>query len=322
MDVSVVIATARRADELDRTLTSIASGDFPASRFEVVVVDNADDPATAEVCRRHKGRLRLKRLVETAGGKNAALNRALERIKGSLVVFTDDDVTAAPGWLSELWVATSRWPDHFVFGGRILPEWPGTCPGYVLDSKYFRMLFAALDPPFEEGPHEKFEPFGPNLAIRREVFDQGFRYDPSIGPGTATSYIMGSETEFTRRLQDAGFPSIYVPTSVVHHHIRPTQLRLSAMLARGVRYGKMHQLLHELPEGTYWAGVPRWFFRELAQHVAAAFLALLRRRKGEAFNRAMDAALTWGRVRFCRESARGGLHDWTGAGASRGEHSS
>ncbi len=52
VDISVVFATYRRADILEKTLEAFTSVIADALRWQLVVVDNGDDPASQEVLRR------------------------------------------------------------------------------------------------------------------------------------------------------------------------------------------------------------------------------------------------------------------------------
>ncbi|MGO7209277.1 glycosyltransferase family A protein, partial [Rhizobium ruizarguesonis] len=62
-------------------------------------------------------------LQQRKPGKSGALNMALDRVKGDLIVFTDDDVRAEPNWLKAIVDCAAAHPSYGVFGGRIVPEW-------------------------------------------------------------------------------------------------------------------------------------------------------------------------------------------------------
>ena len=79
--------------------------------------------------------------------------------------------------------------------------------------------------------------FSPNMAIRREIFQAGYRFEESIGPRPG-SYAMGSETELTRRLNAAGIRAWHVTDAVVEHMIRGFQMTEEWVLARAIRYGR------------------------------------------------------------------------------------
>ncbi len=51
MRVSVIVPVRNEADHLDRTLRGLADQDFPATDFEILVVDGRSDDGTPEVVR-------------------------------------------------------------------------------------------------------------------------------------------------------------------------------------------------------------------------------------------------------------------------------
>lgn len=293
--VSILIATHRRPRLLRDTLGSIAAaaGSRPV---EVVVADNADDPATAQVCEAVDG-LRVTYFVAKRPGKNAALNRAVERAGGDLLLFTDDDVLVDASWIDAMAEAAGAWPDHEIFGGRVLPRWPCPPPPHLGKCRYSGVCFSILDPALPEGPLEGFRPFGPNLAMKRRVFDDGHRYNEAIGPN-GTSYVMGNETEFVRRLAGERPCPVFVSRSVVHHRIHQHELAFSTLLRRGVRYGRqlayLARTLPDEPAASPSTRLRLHYVKEAAQHAAASLRSLTRGDRRRAFERSMDAAVAVG----------------------------
>ncbi len=304
--ISVLIATYHRPVLLERTLKSIFESDLRQEAVQLIVVDNADDAETARICgalqRRGPANLTLIRLVEGKPGKNAALNRGLEQAAGDLILFTDDDVLVDPGWVRSMAAAARRWPQHVYFGGRVLPAWPGEPPAWLRESRYLSVCFTAMDRDDPEGPIATFVPFGPNMAVRRAVFDEGVRYDDAVGPTPESSYVMGSEAELTRRLKARGHQPVYVPKSVVHHIVRPEQLRLRWLMGRSVRYGR--SVAHKaIQEGRATPGrAPAHLARESLEAAVSAAANLFRGRRQEAFDRIMDAGAAFGRIKQLREA--------------------
>src|SRR5581483_3201021 len=91
---------------------------------------------------------------------------------------------------------------HFWRGGAATMGNPS--PDWLLKWVPLQPTFAITNPTWEEGPINPLHIFGPNMAVRADVFQSGYRFNTSVGP-SAGSYAMGSETEFTNRLARSGF---------------------------------------------------------------------------------------------------------------------
>jgi GT2 family glycosyltransferase len=155
------------------------------------------------------------------------------------VVFTDDDIIAHPDWLLELWEGAQRWPGHAVFGGRIIADWPDGAPFWGDDHPFNQSLFSLHYPTRDERPYGEndFLPYGPNLAIRKIIFDKGYRYNTEVGPDGSNTYVMGSETELLKRLKDDGYDPVFLPQALVQHQIRESQLTRTGLNRRNFRIG-------------------------------------------------------------------------------------
>jgi L-malate glycosyltransferase len=110
------------------------------------------------------------------------------------------------------------------------------------------------------------------MAVRAEVFKGGYQFDETIGPKGA-NYAMGSESEFLRRMDKAGFRAWHCRDAVVEHIIRSFQMNKEWVLARAVRYGRGQYRLaaKDLPNlPTSMLGVPM----SLLLHILAQALRL------------------------------------------------
>jgi glycosyltransferase involved in cell wall biosynthesis len=241
------------------------------------------------VCDDFASRMSLQYLVETAPGKNSALNSGIELASGRLLLFTDDDVFVDRDWMSAMLAAADDFPGHDVFGGRVLPDWPDDFPAYLRESRYTGVCFSILDGGEHTGPVKSFYPFGTNMGVRRSVFDSGVRYDTAVGPSQA-SYIMGSETSLVRTLAAKGQAPVYVGGSSVVHRVRPEQASLRWLLGRGVRYGRM--LAYRDPADAY----PRWLIREMAGRSLDAAWRMAKGDRTAGFEAAFEVAIARGKL--------------------------
>jgi glycosyltransferase involved in cell wall biosynthesis len=235
--LTVVFATRDRADALPRVLDAFAALLPPPGGWRLVVVDNGSADGTARVLEANAARLPLVAEHEPVPGKNRALNRGLGRIEGGLAVLTDDDVLPDRDWLVRMARAAADHPGATMLAGAIRPEWPGPLPSWLDPARLdFGVLYSELSLP--AGPCGPDHVWGPNMAVRADVFRAGVRFAEDVGPDASRSaYAMGSETELVRRLAAAGHAARFVPEAAVRHIVRPEQVTVEWVLERAYRYG-------------------------------------------------------------------------------------
>lgn len=236
--LTVIFATHNGEGTLPGVLEAFAGVTPPVGGWRLIAVDNASTDATGSLlaeCER-RGDLPLSVLREDRKGKNRALNAALERARGDLVVLTDDDVLPEPDWLVQMRKAADDHPDFAIFGGAIRPAFPAPLPDWLDPADVsFGVLYAATRS--ASGPCSADHVWGPNMAIRSEIVERGLRFDPEIGPGVSARYPMGSETEFTVRLERHGYRAWFVAGAVVRHIVRPHQISEAYVVGRAYRHG-------------------------------------------------------------------------------------
>ena len=146
-----------------------------------MIVNNGSTDHTDQVIASFADRLPIQSVLEPKSGKNYALNAGLDRVEGDLTVLTDDDVFPAPDWLVHLRKAADELPEYSMFGGRIIPRWEVAPPAWI---QWINLgpIFTTTPPSMKEGPIPAHLIFGPNMAIRSNIFQSGIRFDSSIGP--------------------------------------------------------------------------------------------------------------------------------------------
>jgi glycosyltransferase involved in cell wall biosynthesis len=270
LDVSVLLATRRRADLLRSTLAHLARQVTDGLRWEVIVVDNGGDDATAAVLAAAHDALPLIVLAEPRTGKNRALNRALPVARGALFVFTDDDVEPVPRWLAEHAGAAGRWPSHAIFSGPIVPRLPPSAPPWLATHAFAVAAFARFEPAAIEGPCPSL-PFGANFAVRARRME-GVRFREDMGSQGGTSDLMGGETELLQRFAAAGECPVFVPSAGIAHVIEPHQTTPEWLLRRAFRHGRTYRRLQGAAHPRTLASSRLWA-RLAARWVVHAFAA-------------------------------------------------
>jgi GT2 family glycosyltransferase len=309
--LTVLLATRNGARTLPRVLDAYCDLDMPVGDWKLVIVDNGSTDGTSAIVSSFSDRLPLEYLVEPRPGKNVALNTGLQSVAGDLVVLTDDDTVPQPDWLCVLREAADSHPDFDVIGGSVAPQWEVEPPSWIRDAVPLGPTYTISEAWLTEGPVSAFFVFGPNMAVRSEVFAAGHLFNPAIGPRPSRSYPMGSETEFLIRVTAAGFRAWHTPTAVVHHIIRKRQLQLSWILGRATRFGRGQYRLHRLlPEqvGAGWGfesdtgergSTSRWarLIRTARREARDLVLAIVRFDRGGVVRIGWRTAYVYGYVR-------------------------
>ena len=296
--LTVVMATKNRAHLLGRVLDSFAELQSPRGGWKLIAVDNGSIDGTPEVLKAYADRLPIQVLLEPTSGMNAALNAALGAVEGDLLVKTDDDVLPCPGWLVEYRKAADEQPDRSVFGGTVSPEWPAPLPHWLTErAANFGILYARSSR--LTGPCALSDIYGPNWAIRSEVFSDGTRFDERIGPDSTQSfYPMGGETELFSRLQAKGHLGWFVSEATIRHIVRPEQITERWILDRAYRngLGVLATCPPDCAKGPRIGGMPaRLLLRTAMYGTLAGLVQLLppsELRLGILFRRSLLAGLT------------------------------
>ncbi|HET7106191.1 MAG TPA: glycosyltransferase family 2 protein [Candidatus Acidoferrum sp.] len=268
--LTVLFATRNRAALLREVLESYCLLVPPASGWKIVVVDNGSTDSTSQVLASFAARLPLHSTLEPTLGKNFALNTGLQYVEGDLTVFTDDDVFPSPHWLARLREVADTQASFSIFAGAVLPRWEIPPPDWITWIGDPGPVFTLTDTSLADGPVAAQLVFGPNMAIRSNIFESGVRFDCNIGP-SGTEYPMGSETELVVRLCRDGHKAWYTTSSTVQHFIRKEQLTQEWVLQRATRWGRGRFRIS--PDQKLWFGVPRFLFRDLPKELALMALA-------------------------------------------------
>lgn len=293
MSLSVLLATHNGADTIERTLEAFSRLDSRAGGWELIVVNNASTDDTETRVLKWLDRLPMQYCVEPRLGKSFAMNTALERASGDLIVMTDDDVLPVRGWLTEWRRVADAYPQCGLFGGGITPHFDKTPPAWRSVPTDFHLLYAKTAG-CPEGPMPEAEipvnVFGPNMAIRASVRDDGWRFGVDFMVGGAG--LMGEDSDFVRRLHGAGVGVGFAPGAMVGHIVHNDQLSLIWMMKRFFRHGRTMFLLDEVG-GQDGGGFkfPLWRLVRASGKALELSLALLLFRRTRAF--ALARALSY-----------------------------
>jgi glycosyltransferase involved in cell wall biosynthesis len=246
--LSVAICTYNRARSLERALASIERSDT-ARNFarEVLVVDNNSSDDTRDCVASFQHRLPVHYHCETKQGLSHARNRAIREFAGDLLLFTDDDVEVGKEWLAAYYAAMADYPSAEYFGGRIIPRYEESRPGWLKDETL--TLISGLIGLYDLGNESKLysagdmHPFGANFALKRSLIDSVGFFSTDLGVKGSTPG-RGEEAEYFQRVQLDRYPGVYLHDAICYHYNAADHFTLSHLYSYGREKGKAERYMN------------------------------------------------------------------------------
>ncbi len=211
-EVSVIIPTYARDDELEHAIESVLAQDFDG--FELLVVDQTShhSPAVRSYLQNQADR-RFRLFRVTPPSLPAARNFGLEQAQGQVVIYIDDDVEVEPGFIAAHYRAYAEDPTIGAVAGKVVS------PGEAEARRLLRITAAGID---QGGLNYHRESWittaqGCNMSFRTEAlraiggFDTGF-----IGNA------LREESDACYRLRRIGYKIAFRPSAVLTHFRAPT----------------------------------------------------------------------------------------------------
>lgn len=264
--LTVIMPTHNGADTLPRTLAAFAALAEPRGGWKLVLADNASTDATTQVIDGFRERLPLDYVQEPRLGKAFALNTAIERAEGDLVVFTDDDVIPEADWLVQWRRIADEYPDFGVFGGAIVPEFARPPPAWLAPTSWPIVLYTATKQGRPDGAMAagEMDVYGPNMAVRADMLARGLRFDTRLMVGQ--SALLGDETDLVDRAVEQGARVGFAASARVRHIVEADQVSLKWMLRRFYRHGRtmfFFDVLQGRHDTPMLRGAPRYLYRRI-----------------------------------------------------------
>jgi len=204
--VSVIIPVFNDVRGLELCLRALRAQSFPASDFEIIVVDNNSNEDLSAATRAFEN---LKLLSEAQKGSYAARNHGVRAARGAILAFTDADCLPAVDWLEKGVERLSGDSSAGIVGGAIeLFFADAERPTAV---ELFESLTYFDQKHFVENLHFSATA---NLFTRRSVFDKAGFFSADLRSG--------GDYEWGRRVFGNGYRLIYAEEVRVMHPARRT----------------------------------------------------------------------------------------------------
>ncbi|MDB9524441.1 hormogonium polysaccharide biosynthesis glycosyltransferase HpsN [Oscillatoria sp. CS-180] len=217
--ISVIVPTYQREDVLCSTIADVLKQDYPD--FEVLVVDQTRDhqPATQHYLQETSEGGQIQWLQVDWASLPAARNYGIERSRGDIILFIDDDVELPAGYLkAHAQILVSK-PEVGAVAGRVFDRMKlGDNPDLSIDY----LPEEAMDPGIAwyyidlvhtTQPQQVITARGCNMSFRRDIFGKhGLRFDERFR-GNAVR----EESDFCLQIRQTGYIVWYAPEANLIH---------------------------------------------------------------------------------------------------------
>lgn len=283
--MSVVMPTCNRPDLLNRCLSALANQTLDPSRYEIIVVDDAPNPATREVVEKWATQTTAvgPRIfyIPSDGphGPAAARNRGWHAARGTLIAFTDDDTIPYRDWLVQGLqafdgVVQAVW-------GRIVIPLPGLPTDYERDAKSL----------------EQAEFVTANCFCMKRVLEELGGFDERF------RYAWREDADFYFRLMQANVPIAHMIDAIVEHPIRPAAWGVSLAQQKKIQFDALLYKKHPALYREKIRASARWDYHAIVTLLLLFVLALSMQKTSVAIlSGACWILLT---ARFCLHRLRG-----------------
>jgi len=238
--ISVIIPTRDRAGFLPDVLGALSAQVCEAS-FEVMVVDNSSSDGTRTLLiERSDADPRFRWLHEPVLGRSVAMNTGAAAARGTLLLFTDDDVVMPDDWIENYrrFFAPRAPTERLVVGGPIQPvagdlgPWPGWLGGAAVSDLI----------PLDLGDTERLlSPpeylWGANMAMHAHVFRTIGGWDPTVGR-RGDERGTYEDVEYQDRVRRDGGAVWYSPAPRVFHRVPPDLVTPARILSNAFARGR------------------------------------------------------------------------------------
>ena len=288
MTLSIIIPTHKRAFQVQQLLGSIAQQDFPKENLQLLLISNLRDKRLREQAPYWENIFfDFKYLEVGQKGVNKARNMGIRFARGDILYFLDDDCLLENkkhlSWL----VSEHKIKSDIGIGGAYKTRgqshglkkfYQENTEQWIRDSIFkeqtgsFEQDLEKQSRNFEEDskkqkgqivePSEKQteQLLGGNSSYKREVFDKGFYFDPSIIFG-------GSEKGFNQSLREQGWTLLFMDKLSVTHNLK---LDLTDFIKKSFKQGQGSIKTQSKKEHSSLKG--EWAFLHKDNHSFYSFL--------------------------------------------------
>lgn len=221
---SVIVPTYNRPARLSECLDALCGLDYPADKYEVIIVDDGGDEALDAIVAACPDGPDVRLLRQDNAGPASARNFGAREARGRFLAFTDDDCRPARGWLRAFEERLAEWPDAMAGGATV-----NSLTDNLLSEASETLLQALYA--FSNQDRENGRFFASNnISLSRELFQESGGFDTTFPLAAA------EDRDFCDRWTHEGRRLIWASEAVVRHgheHSFRSFLRQHANYGRG-----------------------------------------------------------------------------------------
>jgi len=243
--ISIIVPTYNRATALRKTLGSVATVVKRSDPAEIIIVDNGSTDNTAEVCKGVNNAFPDRRWIyayEPMPGLLSGRHRGAKEAQGEILVFLDDDVLVAPGWLEALQEAFADSSIALV-GGPSRPSYEMEPPDWleglwwIAEEGRYCSALSLMDLGSSIKPNDALLVYGLNYSIRRTVFEECGGFHPDCIRKKLQRYQGDGESGLCLKIKEKRLGVLYHPEAAVSHVIPPWRFTPESLEQRAFYQG-------------------------------------------------------------------------------------
>ena len=243
---AVIVPTLNQSRKLRQCLDHLSKLDFSPDSFEVLVIDNGSTDDTKHVVDSFKDKIScLRYFFSDIPGLHTGRNLGLEKARGEILCYIDDDSLVTKGWLRGIHISFSN-KDVVLVGGPCLPEYEIDPPVWLSqfwsDTNVGRCLgsLSLLDFGEQVKSISPYCVFGCNFNIQKDILLRLGGFHPDAMPTELLRFRGDGETAVSRKLIDMGRNALYCPDARIYHLVPASRMTKEYFCHRAYIVGISH----------------------------------------------------------------------------------
>jgi cellulose synthase/poly-beta-1,6-N-acetylglucosamine synthase-like glycosyltransferase len=249
-EFSIILPQCHNVSFLRVSLKSLCQINFPSDKFEVLVIGGDDDDESREIVENEACTVEydLKYIGSNSSKRSRRLNAACAIVRGSVLVFSDDDCIFLPNWLKKLNEVLQLESNIGIVGGKDELQHNGSAFDMALDCVLNSFLGTGGMRSGDGRSIGKYYPKLWNMAIPRDVASSVTLEAKGGFPQVFNeALIVHEDVDLAKRIKKSGRRIVFAPEVRVKHYRDTTfysTVRRNFNMAHTCRLIGVHRFPH------------------------------------------------------------------------------